>query len=290
MYRKPFSKLSSRQKRRRIDHVNLNNVECSEENRLLTTQLGTPENNLGLGRAEFVGELGNSLDLQSCSYRDGNVEPTEIDDSSDHNPFSNVIGNGSCNLDSMPTHSLELDADLGNESMTNNMDIKLMKSVVSDELTAVLSSWLESEKKVPHASVDRLLLALRKNNFDVPNSSKTLFSADVTTSIMESGHYFHSPDWMTNMKSYAESASQSGMLNDVNSLHLITNIDGLPLFNPLGISKFTCYPILVKYYEIPQKNFCVEIYCSDNFKNKSMPTPNVLLDQFLNDLNPISVY
>ena len=121
MSRKPFSKLSVRQKRRRSYLVNLTNVEydksiaCAEENRLptrysaMSRYLPTPENNRWLGRAEFVDEshhdvsqLGNSLDLLSCSNHDGNIEPTKIDDSSDQNPFSNVIGYlsiRSCNLD-----------------------------------------------------------------------------------------------------------------------------------------------------------------------------------------------
>ena len=162
------------------------------------------------------------------------TEPSSDDTSSDNSSPSDI--------------SLNIVPD--NESITNPKDMQLIKGVFSNELTSVLSSWLKSEKKVPHASVDRLLLDFRKKDFDVPKSSKTLVSTEVTTTIMDSGQYFHSQNWMINMKCYAESFLKSELSSNVDKLNLMVNIDGLSLFNPLSISKYTCYPILVKYFEI----------------------------------------
>ena len=57
------------------------------------------------------------------------------------------------------------------------------------------------------------------------------------------------------------------------------------MFNALRSTKYTSYPILVKILEFPEKIFCAGIYCSNKFESKSMPHPDIILKQFLEDIN-----
>ena len=148
----------------------------------------------------------------------------------------------------------------------------------------VLGDWISSEKQVHHASVDRLLCQLNKS-FCVPKSCKTLVNqTNYKIEQMDHGEYLHFADWFHNLSDYINLSEARPMSKFISAINLLVNIDVVPLFNALGVSKYSAYPILVKAIEAPDKVFCVGIFCTTSFKNKSMPSPDIFLEKFFSDI------
>ena len=113
----------------------------------------------------------------------------------------------------------------------------------SEYLSETLREWINNEKQVPHSSVDRLLDKL-SSNFNVPKSTKTLFhKRDWNISPMSNGEFLSLENWVTDIQQIAS-------VNEINCLNLIVNIDGIPLSNPLGVTKYHAYPILINLLEL----------------------------------------
>ena len=71
---------------------------------------------------------------------------------------------------------------------------------------------------------------------------------------MGSGNYVHFPDWCSNLMNYYidQYSSSCGHINFQESSSerklcgLLVNVDGLPIYNNLGVSRYSLYPVLVK--------------------------------------------
>ena len=158
------------------------------------------------------------------------------------------------------------------------------KRLVGPIVSEILCNWLSKEKSVPYRSINRLLEAFIDNGFYVPKTTSILLPRENSKVLKikamgDHGDYYHCDDWPNHLRNYAEKSCLPE-----NKISLYVNIDGLGLFNPLGVSKNTVYPILVKIAELPSKIFCAGIYCSNDYFNKSMPPANELLAEFFNDI------
>ena len=256
--RKNFSDLCSRQKKRRIDMM-----FNSENNRHVLSDSQRPLSaDLTVASSDTRSEVGDYEISDECS----SVSSESV--------FS--ISDKSCNSD---VDKLEDNNSDEIKFCNNNCRRKYSNDIVN-----VLSQWLSNEKKVHHYSVDRLLRAFREKDFIVPLSSKTLLhQSSVNITEMGNGEYFHSECWVKNLKDFISSKSTNAM----SEINLFVNIDGLSLFNPLGISHHSVYPILVKVSEFPDKIFCVGIYSSNKNANRGMPHPDIFLSKFYEDLDSL---
>ena len=273
--RKPYDQLSVRQKKRRIS-----SLDAGQDNKNLGATPNRSRCNLVI--SPNIQDQQNDTDSvssvsihENCIYENSfNNHDTNFDSDTDSNSCFMVhtsFDQQSTDLNCVPS---EIEAE--------SSKYYHYKKHISTELKNILSSWIKSEKTVSHFSVDRLLKNLRENNFDVPLSTKTLMK-DVTCpdiTPMDNGEYFHCNEWVDNIRKYVKYKGFTG-----DKLNFLVNIDGLSLFNPLGVSKYLMYPILVKLFEIPDKIFCVGSYCSNNRSSKSMPSPNIILKKFLNEVS-----
>ena len=252
--RRQFCSLSSRQKKRRINEMFTRN-EYSDG-----VQLCSSEDTETNDSTNFMLEL--SEVESKMSEEDSDIE----------NPctISNDSHVSECTEGCLSDHSFKCE---------NNC-----LSKISNTISETLGEWLSTEKKVPHKSVDRLLSALREKHFVVPASSKTLLNQkQLNIHGMGHGEYLHCDDWVMNLKEFVLSSSFSG-----SEINLCVNVDGLSLFNPIGMSKYSVYPILVKTFELPNKIFCVGIYSADKHEFQGMPHPNTLLVKFFEDISTLS--
>ena len=152
----------------------------------------------------------------------------------------------------------------------------------SEVLTRTIRDWIDSEKNVPHDSVDRLLSKLN-NHFSVPKCVKTLANNNekCVVSQMAEGEYIHFDTWTENLKNLISKNITSSEV----CINLSVNIDGIPLSNSHGVSMYTAYPILVRALEVPHKILCTGIYCSTKHSSKEMPCADILLKQFMQDIS-----
>lgn len=151
------------------------------------------------------------------------------------------------------------------------------------DLKELLAKWMQSEKSIPHDAFTRLLKVLREKFPMLPSSSKTILPYVKNRIIpMFHGEYLHFSNWEQGLIN----ALNANHLLQVKEINLLMNVDGIPMF-PNSV-KYTSYPLLLKIMEIPSKIFIVGVYCSNKTKNTSMPPADILLEQFLLDLDNMS--
>lgn len=191
-------------------------------------------------------------------------------------------------LQDLSRNSLEMDPSFSAPESDENSDEspseKVNKSQCVGECESVLKdtlcNWIENEKQVPHASVDRLLTSLNLH-FNLPKSTKTLKkSKDWSISSMDNGDFLHLYSWVSDMQIIVKD-------HDLSDVNLIVNIDGIPLNNPLGVSKYHAYPILVNILEI-NKIVCAGIFCTNSFEDATLPDPEIFLKTFIDEINTLN--
>ena len=168
----------------------------------------------------------------------------------------------------------------------NKEDSSACVGECTSKLKNTLKEWINEEKHVPHYSVTRLLIKLKKDFPLLPVSCKSLIpkNPDYRLQEMHLGQYVHF-EWISAVMKYCEENLKARNLEE---LSLIVNVDGLPLFN--NSLKYVAYPILFKIIDAPQKTFCAGIYCSNKVADgkkdeKVMPAPSELLHDFLKDIS-----
>ena len=69
--------------------------------------------------------------------------------------------------------------------------------------------------------------------------------------------------------------------------YLVVSVDGLPFFN--HSSNVKLQPILVSIYQCEMRPLCAGVYFKKS-KNRKMPSPEILMKQFLDDINDLQTY
>ena len=153
-------------------------------------------------------------------------------------------------------------------------------------LKNILRQWYENEPRLSAGCVERLLYSINGIFPEVPKTVKGLLIRGDNTGYflreMGPGQYVHFPSWISGIKDFIN--GQSSPIN-FNHISLCVNIDGLPLFD--RTTKYSAYPILCSILECPSKIFCAGIYCTTNFNNKSLPTADEFLSEFLKDVREL---
>ena len=286
---KPFKALSKRQKQRRLKTVwKFMNSEselvetvsdsCAAAANIVKGQVHHDRSLSEANNHDFViadSDRESEFTEQVLINADLDRESDRNSDADDENCRIEMFDNS--DNDSSSDDVEKLSSNLSDEEELNKLNVKC-NTDCSDKLRSILVNWVNNEKNIKHACVDRLLSEL-SGAFDIPKCTKTLLdNYAMNIKAMDQGEYIHFNDWLLNIKTYLELDSYGE-----SEIKLIVNIDGLNLFNALSSSKYSCYPILVRVVK-KEKNFCVGIYCSNSYKSKEMPSPDVLLKKFFNDM------
>ena len=111
----------------------------------------------------------------------------------------------------------------------NKEDSSACVGECTSKLKNTLKEWINEEKHVPHYSVTRLLIKLKKDFPLLPVSCKSLIpkNPDYRLQEMHLGQYVHF-EWISAVMKYCEENLKARNLEE---LSLIVNVDGLPLFN-----------------------------------------------------------
>lgn len=155
--------------------------------------------------------------------------------------------------------------------------------VFSNLISKGIQKWLKYEKKVPHASVDRLLQILSEDFPSLPKSVKTICaknSEEVSIQQWESSEYAYFNNWHLHVKHLIKLLHLNESASKV--IHLSVNIDGIPLMN--ASSRYAATPILVQVLECPKKIFCAAIYCTNEMNAPHLPPIERFLAHFLQDV------
>ena len=97
---------------------------------------------------------------------------------------------------------------------------------------------------------------------------------------MHNGRFAYVNDWCASLQAHLSHINYSMKIVMLN-----LNIDGIPLFN--DSRRFHAYPILIQVLSVPDKIICAGLYLFELSGKNKMPPENILLQKFLNDLQPI---
>ena len=160
------------------------------------------------------------------------------------------------------------------------------RSVEKPSVTQIIKNWALNEINVPKASISRLLAHLHPIHNEPPKSFKTLLpNPRLSFQPMQEGQYVHFFNWSLCLKKLILHihGSSDSYGTGIKKYYLVVNVDGLPLFQ--HSPDFKLYPILITIYGCKMRPLCAGIYCSQQSKNRDMPPPELLLKQFLDDIN-----
>ena len=145
-----------------------------------------------------------------------------------------------------------------------------------------IASWALLEKNVPKTAIASLLKILSRYHEEIPLSVASLFPpSNLRYESMLKGEYVHVANWIVSLKNLI-----SYQAPETNLVHLLVNVDGLPLFK--SSPDYRLYPILVKVLEIKSRPICVGIYCSNKSMDREMPPPDIFLKSFLDDVKSLA--
>ena len=278
--RKNYFLLSRRQKRRRLSSKSsinsfiVSNKSDAEEINILThNQSSTDVDDQDFGD--------NIYNLVNAPIVDSTLNPAIPYDS------SSVIGSEAQSSGSEIGFLCDESVDDDN-SYVKTADHQACHSC-SEVFLSLLKNWANSEKKVSNNALERLLASSQDFIKGCPKTAVALKQDYYTANIerMGEGEYVHFHDWYENLVKYVLSISNNSNSNNTNEqLTLALNVDGIPLGNN---TKHSAYPILLKIMEYPKKIFTAGVFCTSSF-GCSLPSPSILLQNFLTDLKNIPAY
>ena len=183
---------------------------------------------------------------------------------------------------SLPIHGIgsETNVSIGQQTIGPDTLKRLLHGTADSNNISIkedIASWILTEKHVPKTAISTLLRILHKHHKTLPLSVSTLLPPPrLRFNQMQGGEYVHLPNWIPSLKNLISIEPSN------KSIHLLINIDGLPLFQ--NSPNFKVYPILISILGIKSRPICVGIYCTNKNMNREMPPPNLFLADFLNDL------
>ena len=164
------------------------------------------------------------------------------------------------------------------ENSISNIVTDKCNGMCDKNLKNVLRNWSITEN-ISNDSISRLLVDLREFFPSLPKTSKTLKSSKPTYEIytMDKGEYVHFNLWIFNLISLLDIY----LPQNAKRINLSVNVDGIPIYS--NSRYYSIYPILVRALECPQKIFTVGIFCTNDI-SKTLPSPEIFLKQFINDI------
>ena len=292
MNRKPYSVLSNKQKKRRLERVFSNNessqhfTASSEESSSqaatvlnISTHAKCSEDKTSISsvRPDSISNTGINLASLGHEHSERAGIFTQIDGQSniitDFEPMD-------CNIEA---HSEEFEQDAC-EAAAAITQLDCTTYVTNEaKIEAAITNWTFNNPKIPKQAISNLLHEMKLFYPSITLTANTLLKTDLSTLSYKNiycGRYCHISDWIDSLAAYLQAIK---ILDD--SVEIICNLDGIPLYN--DSRKYHAYPILISTCTTPSKIFCAGVYLSENGYSNKMPDANDLLELFVVDLKKL---